>query len=73
MFGKNNKGYVVVKHSVTEDKFKCVWHLNMRDDNIVFVTDGYNIVSGRVKMNAEEADAVYAKSCADLGIGKEVK
>ena len=73
MFGRNKNGYVVVKHTTTDDKKKCVWHLNMRDDNIVFVTNGYNIISGRVHMAAEEAEIEYAKNCASLGIGEAVE
>ena len=71
MFGK--KGYLIEKYSVAENKKSAVWHLTMRDDNMVLVTEGYNIVGGRVHMGVDEANSLFAKSCHDLGIGEEVK
>ena len=68
MFGK--KGYEITKHTHTEDGDKFVFHLTMRDDNMVIVTSGYDIVGGRVHMSKEEADTYFAKSCVELGIAK---
>ena len=67
MFGM--KGYLIEKHSRSGQN--VVFHLSMRDDNIVFVTDGYDIVKGRVHMNENEANEVYAKYCVELGIAEK--